>query len=281
MFRGILAFLLSLIGVSCMAISPLNDVQRWFILLSYDSTENYVSDSQIVPYDMAILDPDNHPLLFGVSDEVILIAYVSFGEAENYRSYWNKIENASWVLGENVYWQGNYYVDVRELAWRKVIIEEVIPNIIEQGFKGIMMDTLDTAAFLEGQDPEKYKGSKDAMADFVKEVHASYPDLLLISNNGLDLMPEIAPVLSGVLVEDINMMVDFDNDSYKPVPEEYKKYKVELLQNITRQYHLPIFVVDYISEKDTESITKDIVDLKKLGFKPYIAEKNLDRIYKN
>ena len=228
---------------------------------------------------MAILDADAHPPLEDLSDKVILIAYISVGEAENYRFYWDTIQNTPVVIRKNPNWEGNYYVDVRSKEWQDLLLKEVIPRIRQSGFKGLMLDTLDTADMLESEDPVKFAGSRQAMIDLVRKIHTQYPDLFLISNNGFPLLNDIGPSLSGTLVEDIHMMIDFESHGYKPVPYEDREYKVNILKETMERFRLPVFAIDYVASQDEELIKKCIEESKALGFKPYLAEKNLSEIY--
>jgi hypothetical protein len=141
------------------------------------------------------------------------------------------------------------------------------------------MDTIDTAEYLEGVYPDKYPGIRDAMVELVREIHEAFPDFKLISNNGFTVLERIAPYLSGMLSEDIHMMVDFENDSYQPVPEEDYDYKVEMLQRLMKRYDLPVFNIDYVSQKNHRLRKKLIRKSQRLGFKPYVAETNLSEIY--
>ena len=256
-------------------------VKKWFILLDYKASLYPAGEKELLRYDMAILDPDNHPEIDKAKGKTILIAYVSIGEAEDYRAYWEEIKGAEWVIDENPDWKGNYYVDVRSSDWQNTIMGKVIPAAIEKGFDGIFMDTIDTSSVLESRDPERFKGSDEAMANFVKEIHKRYPGILIISNNGFSVLEEIAPVLSGMLTEDIYMMPDFENDGYKEVPAGDRAYKVAILKKLMEKYKIPVFLIDYVSQDDKPLIKQCIKDNKRLGFKPYIAEKGLDRIYEN
>lgn len=272
-------FVFSLIVSLCPAsVKNLRDVRDWFILLAYEPQTTIDSDL-IKKYDMAILDADAHPDLEELRDQMILIAYISVGEAEDYRFYWDNIKKHPMVIRRNPNWEGNYYVDVRHKDWQNLLLNEVIARIRKQGFKGLMLDTLDTAQFLELENPIKYAGSQKAMIELVKKIHKKYPDLFLISNNGFSLLDELGPFLSGALVEDIYMMPDFEAHGYKPVPEEDREYKVTVLKKVMERFGLPVFVIDYVPSHDEDRVKKCLVDLKALGFKPYIAEKNLSEIY--
>ncbi len=258
--------------------SPLNKVNNWCILIGYDQSRPSANASSLDGYDMVILDPDCHPPLSGIKKKAVLIAYVSVGEAEGYRSYWNRIKEKPWIIGENENWKKNYYVDVRDPEWRELLLTEVIPIVIEKGFRGIMMDTLDTAEYLEYIDPERFKGSQDAMISLVKEIHERFPDLLLISNNGFPLLTELAPCLSGFLVESIHMMPDFKAGGYIPVPEEEYQEKVPLLRVLSKQHGIPVFAIDYVDASDRKKAAECVKRLKKLGFKPCIAQKDLEEL---
>ncbi len=262
------------------SVSTLNKVERWFVLLDYDEDRFQVKKEDVHGFDMAVLDPDHHPSLQLFKPGQILMAYISVGEAENYRSYWKRINKKPWVVGSNADWGGNFYVDVRSPEWVKIVLDEVLPPIIAQRFKGVFMDTLDTAEYLESLDPIKYAGVSEAMVELVRQIHERYPQLFLLSNNGFSLLEEIAPYLSGLIVEDINMMVDFENDSYKKVLARERNDKIRILKAVTEKYGLPVFNIDYVSQEDKKLITECILASKLLGYKPYVAEKDLSRVYK-
>jgi uncharacterized protein (TIGR01370 family) len=258
----------------------LASVKNWFILLDYQPQESPLNDRTIRSFDMAIFDPDNHPPLEKIKNKLILISYISLGELDPNRSYWERVKDEPWVLDKNPEW-GSFYVDIRDKKWQGLLLDEVIPGIISQGFSGLMLDTLDTAAMLEEKDPLAFNGAKEAMADLVRQIHSRYPRLSLISNNGFAILEEIAPYLSGMLSEDIFMMIDFKNNGYQPVPQQDREYKVAMLKNISEKYKIPVFVIDYVSSQDRTLVLRTKKKLRELGFRPYIAEKDLDRLYEN
>ena len=48
-------------------------------------------------------------------------------------------------------------VDVRSDVWRNLLLNDIIPSILKNGYQGIFLDTLDSAEALERQDPVKSK----------------------------------------------------------------------------------------------------------------------------
>jgi len=255
-------------------------VKKWFIVLDYDESRFPKNIKKLAKqYDLAIFDADWHPPINLLRYKMCLIGYISIGEAETYRSYWQKIKDKDWVIEENPHWEGNYYVDIRNKEWQDLIINEVIPGIKAQGFKGLFLDTIDTAEMLEETDSIKYIGAQQAMMQFIRRIRRAYPDLYLISNNGFSILKQIGANIDACLVEDIHTMVDFENDSYKKVPKEDRLYKVRILQYIMKKYRIPVLNIDYADSKDKRSIHRCIRNSRRLGFIPYVAEKNLDRIY--
>lgn len=52
----------------------------------------------------------------------LVICYMSIGEAEDYRYYWNgawKTDKSAWLAEENPHWKGNYVVKYWDADWQK------------------------------------------------------------------------------------------------------------------------------------------------------------------
>ncbi len=85
---------------------------------------------------------------------IIPIAYLSIGEAEDYRFYWKTswYQNPPlWLGRENPDWQGNFAVRYWHEEWQNILLE-YIDKILQQGFQGLYLDKVD--AFEYWADPE-------------------------------------------------------------------------------------------------------------------------------
>ncbi len=275
-------------SVACQVSKPsrtdrLNKVERWFNLSHYPTRQ----ESQNIPwndYDMAILGLDDGPPLEEAAEsKCLLVAYVSFGEAESYQPYWEKIKDKPWIIKKRLPWKDSYLVDVRNPEWQELILREIIPQAVSKGFHGIFMDTLDTASYLEGKDHLKYAGAKKAAIDLVRKAHGIYPDLYLISNNAYEILPQIAPYLRGVLVEGINSQLDVRRRGgeigFKKMETEKRRSRVKILKKIQQKYGLPVFALDYAPPEDRVLVRQCVEASRQLGFKPYVAGKERDRLY--
>ena len=124
-----------------------------------------------------------------------VISYISIGESEDYRDYWNSSwigRYPSWLGDLNPYWAGNYKVRYWDPQWQDIIFKRV-DKIVLAGYDGIMMDIIDAYAYWAnemGEGPLDLR--RKQMVDFVKEISrkakAKNPAFMIIPQNG----PEIA-----------------------------------------------------------------------------------------
>lgn len=82
----------------------------------------------------------------------MVIAYMSIGEAEDYRYYWQaewKRGNPSWLDKENPKWKGNYKVKYWNAEWQEIIFD-YLSRITNAGFDGVYLDIIDAFEYYEG-----------------------------------------------------------------------------------------------------------------------------------
>ena len=89
------------------------------------------------PYDLVVIDyaSDDGPFTKAQVEEMqrkpdgsrrLVVSYMSIGEAETYRPYWNKAwkkEPPPWLGKENREWRGNYGVKFWEPGWQALIFD--------------------------------------------------------------------------------------------------------------------------------------------------------------
>ena len=79
----------------------------------------------------------------------LLICYMSIGEAEDYRYYWQSnwtIGNPSFIEKENPNWAGNYVVRYWEPEWQNIIYgndSSYLKKILDADFDGVYLDIID------------------------------------------------------------------------------------------------------------------------------------------
>ncbi len=150
-------------------IAELSQAKNFLYLIdpeNYGSVDTYTKALADTDYDVIIMD-----LFFAstalTSNQVsglktkasggkrLLIAYMSIGEAEDYRYYW-KVEWAvnppKWLKEENPDWPGNYKVEYWDKDWQDIIYgnkDSYIEKILAAGFDGAYLDIIDAFEYFE------------------------------------------------------------------------------------------------------------------------------------
>jgi cysteinyl-tRNA synthetase len=87
----------------------------------------------------------------------LVIAYMSIGEAENYRYYWKPEWEDSlpqWIKEENQDWPGNFIVRYWEEEWKEIIFkneDSYLKKIMDAGFDGVYLDIIDAYEYYEDE----------------------------------------------------------------------------------------------------------------------------------
>jgi cysteinyl-tRNA synthetase, unknown class len=85
----------------------------------------------------------------------LVISYMSIGEAENYRYYWQsgwESGDPFWLDDENSDWEGNYKVRYWEPEWKKIIYgydDSYTKKILDAGFDGVYLDIIEAFEYFE------------------------------------------------------------------------------------------------------------------------------------
>jgi cysteinyl-tRNA synthetase len=97
----------------------------------------------------------------------LVICYLSIGEAEDYRYYWDRNWDRNrdgrpdagaplWLAGENPHWQGNYKVRYWDAGWQAILFggeESYLDQILSRGFDGVYLDIIDAFEYFEQYGP--------------------------------------------------------------------------------------------------------------------------------
>ena len=183
-----------------------------------------VDDLAAQPHDMLVIDPTRDgtdSTRFSEAqvaeikgDRAILAAYVSIGEASDFRDYWDKDwtttgkadgkltdEAPDWLGPVNPDWPEGRKVRYWDDDWHDIIFNQdgtgELDNIVDKGFDAAYLDIVDGYYFWgaeikdsqrEPGDPRNEKQAAQLMVDFAVEMaeHAreTNPDFFLIPQNG-------------------------------------------------------------------------------------------------
>lgn len=154
------------------SVSDLSETENFLYLLNpeeFDSKEEFLSSIASTNYGIIIMDAFFFGTLLSTDDlenirykanggKRLLISYMSIGEAEDYRYYWQEdwtIKNPEWIVAENPVWEGNYKVNYWESGWKSNIYgnsDSYLQKIIDIGFDGVYLDIIDAFYYFEQLD---------------------------------------------------------------------------------------------------------------------------------
>lgn len=196
-----------------------------------------------------------------------VIAYLSIGEAENYRAYWQsswRTNPPAFLLAENPEWKGNFRVKYWQADWQKIILADV-DKIMLKGFDGVYLDIVDGFETFERDgenfiddrvNPETKQTFRRDMVDWVKAVAArartANPGALVIPQNGTQLFAhaDFLGAVDAVGVEDL-----FTNGD-KLQKADDTKYRLETLAPLIAA-HKPVLVIEYAKRKERQALVRE------------------------
>lgn len=239
---------------------------------------NDLPASAFAAYDLLIFDPGAHPDLAVLKDaRKQVFGYISLGEVAQVRPFFAGVRDLGLLRGENTYWPGSHFVDVRDSRWVKMVIEDLVPAILQRGFQGLFLDTLDNPPELERRDPKKNAGMTDSAARLVQALKLHYPSVPLILNRGYELLPKLATVVDYVLGESVFADYNFEGKHYQRVPEDLYREQVKILQRAQAAApDLQILTLDYWDPADSKVIAEIYREQRGNGFSPYVSVVELD-----
>lgn len=194
-----------------------------------------------------------------------LLAYLSIGEAEDYRDYWKREWDAdrngkpdagapAWLRGENPDWKGNYRVCYWQPAWQEIALHEV-QRAMQQGFDGVYLDLVDAFETFE-YDPRTKDWSdhrrnsesgntyREDMIAWVKRIQAcarlEKPDALVVPQNGAQLLEDTGflATIDAIGIEDL-----FTNGN-KIQKQKESDYTLGFLRKANAQGK-PVLLIEY------------------------------------
>jgi cysteinyl-tRNA synthetase, unknown class len=82
-------------------------------------------------------------------------AYMSVGEASDFRYYWRsswKAGRPDWLIAANPNWPGSYKVAYWDDRWKDLLLQgdsSYLSRLMEAGFNGVVLDTVDSYQYFE------------------------------------------------------------------------------------------------------------------------------------
>ena len=143
----------------------------------------------------------------------IILCYMSIGQSETYRWYWNpdwEKNPPSWLDVPDEVWAGDHWVHYWDPGWQQIIYgtpDSYLDQILALGFDGVYLDRVD--AYWYYQDQGRTTAAQemvDFILDFTEYARKKHPGFGVFPQNAEELgmqFPEYLAAMTGIGVEDL------------------------------------------------------------------------------
>lgn len=201
-----------------------------------------------------------------------VVAYISIGEAEDYRPYWRKEWGMkgkltpaapAWLGTENPEWKGNYRVRYWHPDWQRLMLVS-ISDAMAHGFDGVYLDIVDGfetfkqdgEEFIDNRvNPETKQTYRRDMVDWVKAIaaraRAKNPAALVIPQNASQLLEhaDFLETISAIGIEDLF------TEGNKLQPASHSSYVLGFLKKMA-DANKPVLVIEYPKTPQRQELSK-------------------------
>ena len=157
------------VNSNALDVNSLADAKNFLFLINpggFASAQAFVDAVDATNYDLVLIDAffEDTPLTAAQITALktkpngarrLVIAYMSIGEVENYRFYWQpgwKPGNPDWIASENANFPGNFKVQYWRQEWQDLLLNgpgAYLNRITNAGFDGVYLDLIDAFEFFE------------------------------------------------------------------------------------------------------------------------------------
>lgn len=257
--------------------TALENVQRWWIVIGHSPVlesldwRHYARDAQMV-----VVSGDPRIPIGDFPSATIRLAYVSVGEADARRPYWPAVRGQPFLVEPNPDWpDNNIRVDVRDPRWQDILLREEVPRLMKLGFDGLMLDTIDTAPYLENKDPMRFAGSRQALRDWLRRLRESFPRAVVIANGGAALV-DAAPFVDGFVIEGVFSIYDPGRKVYRATTDAERTWKLGAIARARDIARKPVFSIEYADVGDVALSRWAFQESVRHGFRPYVGVRDLN-----
>ena len=203
-----------------------------------------------------------------------ILSYISIGEAEDYRFYWNDDwlkTPPEWLDQENPDWDGNYKVKYWIAEWQD-IIKGYLQKIIDTGFDGIYLDIIDAYEYYEST----VANAEGLMINFMEVIsnftRGQVSEFLIIPQNGEAIVTDhYLELVDGIAREEVYVIATNDKRDLEETREiegyldQFKSAgKIVMVVDYANKNNLIEYATSSASAKGYLSLVTD-VDLDYLG----------------
>lgn len=204
------------------------------------------------------------------SSGVTSLAYLSIGETTDLDAgkTWYIRDPHSGELARNPRW-GGLYVDCRSPEWRDYLIGEVVPMVLDSGFDGLFLDTVDIQ--------DRYPATRGGVITLLEDLRGSYLNIILAVNRGFTILETVARIADLFVFEAFTTY--YDGERYRAWQgDDLAWTEITARRLASVRGGRPVLALDYAGE-----MTPELAELARnraleYGFLSFISTRGLDRL---
>lgn len=228
-------------------------------------------------FDMAVLDPETEAATKSVT-ETTCLGYCSITEVHATRAYFKELIAEGLIFGPNKGWADAYYLNITDERWHRFVTERIIPGILEKGFAGLFLDTLDSVEFLEATYPLEHAGAGRAAVELVRRIRHINPKLPIMINRGYKILPQISGCFDMLLGESVHTSFTDSGKYFRRSEADFIWQRDRMRTAKARDPRIRLFSLDYWDPHDPKGIAQIYYEARRNGFVPYVGTSDLTTI---
>jgi uncharacterized protein (TIGR01370 family) len=221
-------------------------------------------------YDLVVVDGE-----LATADEVAalqaqgttVLAYLSVGTIEKWRSWFGELK--PFRLSPWADWKDEWFADVSKPKLRRILTDEIAPQILAKGFDGLFLDNVD---MIETRNHIPQRDGMRALVLALSDLAHSQGQLLFAQNGAWGLRKlGLLDAIDGWNREDVTWTYDFDNKRYvRTRPGQQRAALHELSDMAARG--LVTTSADYTRPGDEQAVQQSVAASCSVGALPYVGD---------
>lgn len=209
----------------------------------------------------------------------LVVAYMSVGEAEEFRFYWNATWKAlppAWLGEENCAWPQAHRVRFWDEGWKDIIFRgpnSFLKRIVAAGFDGVYLDRVDIYETFEKERATARADMVGFVAELAKTARELKPGFLVIAQNAEDLLSERNYRRSIDAIAKESLLYSGAGGTGTRNKAEEVAWSLARLNLLAADWK-PVFNVEYLTRMG--DIDRVRHELFQMGFAPTFPTRSLD-----
>lgn len=212
----------------------------------------------------------------------LILCYMSIGQSENYRWYWDpgwETDPPSWLDVPDGVWAGDHWVHYWDPDWQRIIYgasDSYLDQILALGFDGVYLDRVDAYWYYQDQGRDTAaREMVDFILNFTEYARKKHPGFGVFPQNAEELgvqYPDYMAAMTGIGVEDLYYGYPRDHE---PSPPGWTSEREAILDQWAAAGKL-VLTIDYTSRP--EQIADAYFRSHARGYVPYVTDRSLGRL---